>query len=796
MKPFKHVNAGTINQAVKLQGKGKTKLIAGGTDLLGVLKDKILPEYPETVINIKTIPNLDYIKEDVKGLRIGALTKLEDVAGSPIVKEKYGILAEAAEAVATPHLRRMATLGGNLCQDVRCWYYRYPNQIGGRIECYLKGGKECYAMIRENQYHSIFGGLKSTETQCQSACPGHVTISAYLSEIREGNLLEAARVLLRNNPIPAITGRVCPHFCEQACNRGDFDESLSIREIERFVGDYVLDNAGEVIGKPGASTRKKVAIIGSGPAGLAAAYYLRLSGHRVTVLDRLEEAGGLLRYAIPAYRLPRDILTRTIIMLENMGIEFKLNVNVGTEITLDSLKKEYNATFIGTGAWNPLSIGLAGEESTVFGLQFLTDVQKGLRKAPGKKVLVIGGGNAAVDVAISSMRLGAEEVTMACLECREDMPALPWEIQQAEEEKVKFMPSWAPYKVLKSDGKVVGMELVRCTSVFDESGRFAPVCDEGDKVTVEADVIVMAVGYSTDLKFAEGVVNTTRGLIVANDETQATNVPGIFAGGSVSRGAATVIESIADGKKAAIAIDAYLKKGGSDEKMAGDSLLKFNAEYYNKTEKLKASRIPVSQRTIDTEDTPGFGLSQIETEAKRCLNCSCVSVNASDTSVALEALNASVKIVGAGGARTMPVAEFFGSFPNALEEGDIVTEIQVPALPDGTRQSFVKFRLREAIDFALVSVASVVSVENGVCKDARVVLGAVAPRPVRVTEAEKVLVGQALGDKQAAAAAAEAALQGALPLQKNSYKIPIAKEMVQRAILNLETSGKRGNHAG
>ena len=790
MKPFKHIDAGTINEAIKLQGKGKAKLIAGGTDLLGVLKDKILPEYPDTVINIKTIPNLEYIKEDAKGLKVGALTKLEDVAGSLIVKEKYKILAEAAEAVATPHLRRMGTLGGNLCQDVRCWYYRYPNQIGGRIECYLKGGKECYAMTRENQYHSIFGGLKSAETQCQSACPGHVTISAYLSEIRDGNILEAARALVRNNPIPAVTGRVCPHFCEQSCVRGDYDESLSIREIERFVGDYILDNADRVIGKPAPSTRKKVAIVGSGPSGLAAAYYLRLSGHRVTIFDRMEEAGGLLRYAIPAYRLPRDIITRTVKMLENMGIEFKLNADVGTEITLDSLKKEYNAVFIGTGAWNPLSIGLAGEESTVFGLQYLTDIQKGLRKAPGKKVLVIGGGNAAVDVAIGSMRLGAEEVTMACLECREDMPALPWEIQQAEEENVKFLPSWAPYKVLKTDGKVVGMELVRCTSVFDESGRFAPVCDESDKITVEADVIVMAVGYSTDLKFAEGVVNTSRGLIVANNETQATNVPGVFAGGSVSRGAATVIESIADGKRAATAVDAYLKKAGSDEEKAAGSLLKFDAEYYQKTEKLKASRIPVGQRTIDTEDTPGFGLSMIETEAKRCLNCSCVSVNASDTAVALEALNARVKIAGAGGTRTMPVAEFFGSFPNALEEGDIVTEIQVPPPPDGARQSFVKFRLREAIDFALVSVASVVSVENGICKDARIVLGAAAPRPVRVTAAEKALVGQALGNKQAAAAAADAALEGALPLQKNSYKIPIAREMVQRAILNLETSGK------
>jgi NADPH-dependent glutamate synthase beta subunit-like oxidoreductase len=791
MKSFEHKDATSIKEAVKLQGKGKTKLIAGGTDLLGILKDRILPEYPETVVNIKTIPNLDYIKADAKGLKIGALTKLEDIAGSPVIREKYNILAEAAEAVATPHIRAMGTLGGNLCQDVRCWYYRSPNQIGGRIDCYLKGGKECYAHTRENQYHSIFGGLRSTDTPCQTACPGHVVISSYLSQIREGNLRDAAKLLLQNNPIPAITGRVCPHFCEQSCNRGEYDESLSIRNIERFIGDYILDNADELIEKPAKNTGKKVAIVGSGPAGLAAAYYLRLSGHRVTVFDRMEEAGGLLRYAIPMYRLPRDIVRRTITMLENIGVEFKLKADVGKKITLKNLKTKYDAVFIGSGAWSPVSIGLNGEKSAVFGLEFLANVQKGLKKAPGKKVLVIGGGNAAVDVAITSLRLGAEEVTMACLECREEMPALPWEIEQAEEENVKVMPSWGPRKILTSRGKVVGMELMQCVSVFDESGRFAPVCDETVKTTVEADAIVMAVGYGTDLKFAEGVVKTNRGLILANPETQATNARGIFAGGSVSRGAATVIEAIADGKKAAGAIEAYLKRGRKGTGKAAGPLLRFNAEFYKKTHKLQASSIPVPQRTIDREDASGCGLDQIRMEADRCFNCSCVSVNATDAGVALEALNAKVKIVGPGGTKTMPVADFFGSFPNALEEGDILTEVQVPAPRAGARQTFTKFRLREAIDFALVSVASVVAVENGVCRDARIVLGAVAPRPVRALAAENVLVGKSLDDTQAAAAA-EAALADALPLEKNTYKIPIAREMVQRAIATIASPGTSG----
>jgi CO/xanthine dehydrogenase FAD-binding subunit len=378
---------------------------------------------------------------------------------------------------------------------------------------------------------------------------------------------------------------------------------------------------------------------------------------------------------------------------------------------------------------------------------------------------------------------------MACLERKEEMPALPWEIEQAEEENVRIMPSWGPSKILKTNGKVVGMELIHCTSVYDQSGRFAPTYADRVKTTVEADVIVMAVGYAADLKFAKGVVNISRGLIGVHPETQATNTSGVFAGGAAARGPATVIEAIADGKRAAMAMDAYLKDAGKDRGNAVEPLLRFSPEYYKKTKKLKASRIPVNQRAIDIEDTPGFDLKRIKTEANRCFNCGCVSVHASDTAVALEALNARVKIVGAKGNRTIPVAEFFGSFPNALEQGDIVTEIQVPLLRDGARQAFVKFRLREAIDFALVSVASIVSVKNGICKNARVVLGGVAPRPLRAIAAEKVLVGRSLDDQQAAAAA-EAALEEALPLEKNSYKIPIAMEMVKRALENLGKSGE------
>jgi len=788
MKPFKHRDAKTVDEAVELLRENRSKLIAGGTDLLGVLKDRVLPTYPELLVNIKSIPGLDSIERDKGGVKIGALAKLADVAASPLLKEEYPMLAEAAQAVAVPQIRNMGTIGGNLCQDVRCWYYRYPHEIGGRIFCYLKGGKGCYALTGENRYHSIFGGLREESTPCSSACPAGVDIPSYVSHIREGDLPHAARTLLDTNPLPVITGRVCPHFCEQECNRGDFDESVSIRDIERFMGDYILENADEVITAPEADTGKRVAIIGSGPAGLSAAYYLRMAGHRVTVFDKQEEAGGMLTYVIPAYRLPKDIVRRAVKAIENTGVEFKLKVDVGKDITLDDLQRDFDSVFIASGAWNPVSIGLEGEELARFGLDFLTNINRGVKEVPGKRVLVIGGGNAAVDVAVSALRLGAEEAIMACLESQEEMPALPWEIELAVEQGVKLMTCWGPLRMLTADGKVKGMELVQCTSVFDEQGCFAPTYNREVQETVVADQILMAVGYATDFSFLEpgSPVKVEQGLIAVDPRTQATTVPGVFAGGSVSHGPATVIEAIASGRRAAAAMDVYLTgaavEAADEAAEAGLPFLKFNSDYLKKTSRVEMPKRPVAERSIAIEDALGLGLSEIEGEANRCFNCSCVSVNSSDIGVALIALDARVTIAGPGGVRTISAGEFFGTLGNSLKKDEMVTEIQVPRLPDGARQTFLKHRVRGAVDFAIVSVGSVITVKDGVCKDARIVLGAVAPTPYRALAAEDAIRGKPL-DATTVEEVAEAAVADAKPLSKNAYKIEIAKTVVKRALL-------------
>jgi len=349
------------------------------------------------------------------------------------------------------------------------------------------------------------------------------------------------------------------------------------------------------------------------------------------------------------------------------------------------------------------------------------------------------------------------------------------------------MPSWGPHRVLKSDGKVKGMELVRCTSVFDDRGRFAPTLDSTVRETVEADQIMMAVGYATDLSFIKPIksLKVEQGLIMADPETQATKVPGVFAGGAVTHGPATVIEAIAAGKRAAVAMDAYLKGAKAEDKDEKEvkPFLKFNSDYLKKTSRVEMPKRPVAERSIDVEDALGLGLSEIEGEANRCFNCGCVSVNSSDMGLVLVALEARVKIAGPRGVRTVPVVEFFGSLRNTLEADEMVTEIQVPQPPDGARQTFLKFRLREAVDFPIVSVASVINIDNGVCQDARIALGAVAPTPIRATEAEKMIKGKALNSKTAEAAS-EAAVIGAIPLSMNAYKVEITKILVKRAILS------------
>lgn len=784
MKNFTYKNPASVEEAVSFLMEPGTVAMGGGTDLLGVLKDGLLPEYPGQVVNLKNIPGLNRIEEQEDGLHIGAAATLRDVADSPVVGSRWPALQTAAKSVATPNLRNTATVAGNICQDIRCWYYRYPDILGGKINCARKSGHLCSAMMGENRYHSIFGAAKVCETPCTGKCPAHTDISAYMEMVRAGEYESAARVLLEVNPMPAITSRVCAHFCMEGCNRNTYDESLNVGSIERFLGDYILEHADQFLTKPERENGKHISIVGSGPAGLTAACYLRQSGYRVTVYEKQKEAGGCLSYAIPAYRLPKEIVRRFVGALEHMGVAFRCGCAVGTDIQLEEIYQDSDGVMLDTGTWKRPLIGLAGEELTRFGLEFLVDVNNYILEKPGSDVVVVGGGNVAMDVAITAKRLGAPNVTMVCLEQRDGMPANEEEVTRALEEGVVIQNGWGPKEVLRRDGAVSGIVFKSCPRVLDETGRFNPVYDEDKLLTLDADIILMAIGQKADLEFLNGAyeVETERGRIKALEGNR-TSVDGIFAGGDVTTGPATVIKAIAAGKETAVAINRHcglepLEVEKAQEAREAAKLASFDPGCRHSRSAVKSPLLPVEERGMDKEDMGDLPEEAVRGEACRCFNCGCLAVNPSDMANMLYAYGARVRT----SLRELDGAVFFAGstrVKDILKPGEIVLEIVVPGPEPGTVAVYDKYRVRKSIDFAVLAVAGTYRLEDGLVKEISLVLGAVAPIPMKMTEAENYLRGKVLNE-ETAREAAEIALRHAIPLEMNGYKIEMAKVMVRR----------------
>jgi NADPH-dependent glutamate synthase beta subunit-like oxidoreductase len=777
MKRFAHHTAQSIREAVRLLKayEGKARVNAGGTDLLGAMRDKSLPSYPEAVIDIKSIEGLDYIRKDGKGLRIGALARLADVAASETVKTEYGLLADAVQTVASPTLRNMATLGGNLAQDVRCWYYRYPRQIGGPIVCLRKGGKICSALAGDNRYHSLFGAAPLAEYPCSTHCPAETDIPGYMDRIKKGDLAGAARILMEYNPIPAVTGRVCPVFCEPECNRSEFDDAVAIQCVERGVGEYVLENAAVYYAPPGNETGKQVAIVGSGPAGLAAAFYLRRAGHRVTVYEKLPEPGGMILYSIPPFRLSKDVVRRQIDALAGMGIAFEKGVDVGKSVTMADLGQRFDAIVVACGTWRSLRLGVPGEEAegVHYALEYLKRINSGERPPLGSRVVVVGGGSVAIDAARCARRLGSEDVHVVCLECRDPaskdrMLALDSEIRLAEEEGIHIHPSLGVQKILVKDGHASGVDAVTCLSVREPDGSFNPQYDMTcTAASLPADSIIVAIGQANDPADSEAVKRA---------------VGTAFAAGDMVSGPSTVIQAVASALQAVRAIESALNPGRPEAAVTRPGPL-FVEAYLDDSRRASAAELPAFQRIrgIDVEDSPGTSLAMVEREARRCFNCGCLAVGPSDVGAALVALDARIVTTK----RTVGAGAFFNANATCstiLEADELIREIRIPKPPEGARQKYAKFTLRKPIDFAIVSVASMLVVKDGVCKDARIVLGAVAPEPLRAKSAEAAIKGRPI-DEKVAAEAAEAAVQGSSPLAMNDYKKTITKALVKRAVM-------------
>ena len=756
--------------------------MAGGSDLIGVLKEQILEDYPEKVVDLKTVRGGEYIKQDGDTIEIGALTKLCDIVKSDLLNEKAPVLSQAARSVATPLIRNVATMGGNICQDVRCWFYRYPHGIGGRMDCMRKGGKECYAVMGDNRYHSIFGGMKVHTTPCSVQCPANTDIPAYMERLREGDVEGAAHILMEANPIPMITSRVCAHTCQEQCNRCGSDESVSIHGVERYVGDYILEHPDTFYRAPETETGHKVALVGAGPAGLSAAYYLRKAGHDVTVFDKMEEPGGMLTYAIPNYRLPKSYVKQVAAAYEKMGIRFRLGCCLGEDIQAEDLEKEYDNVFYATGAWKRPVLGFDGEEFTEFGLQFLMEVNQWMNKKDRRHVLVVGGGNVAMDVAITARRLGAESVTLACLESEPEMPASREEIARAREEGIEIMPSYGVSKAIYEGSQVTGMELMRCTSVKDENGRFNPRYDREETLRVSADSILMAAGQKVDLSFLGDKYGLAleRGLIQVDKDTQATSKSGIYAGGDATTGPATVIQGVRSGRNAAEAIN----RGYAvmPERRREDKFIHFDTAGVKEEHAVKDKELSAAERALDKEDSFTLTGEEAAREAGRCMNCGCYSVNASDISPVLILLDARIVTTK----KTVRAADFFTTRLKAadmLDTDELVTAVRF-RVPEGYTTAYDKFRVREAVDFAIVSLAYAYRMKDGLIEDARIVLGGVAPVPMERKKVEAFLAGRK-PDEALAEAAAELAVEGTAAMANNSYKIQEVRALIKKMILDM-----------
>ena len=785
MKYFEHESAATFDEAVSLlkeSPKGKTVVMAGGSDLIGVLKEQILEDYPEKVVDLKTVRGGEYIKQDGDTIEIGALTKLCDIVKSDLLNEKAPVLSQAARSVATPLIRNVATMGGNICQDVRCWFYRYPHGIGGRMDCMRKGGKECYAVMGDNRYHSIVGGMKVHTTPCSVQCPANTDIPAYMERLRKGDVEGAAHILMEANPIPMITSRVCAHTCQEQCNRCGSDESVSIHGVERYVGDYILEHPDTFYRAPETETGHKVALVGAGPAGLSAAYYLRKVGHDVTVFDKMEEPGGMLTYAIPNYRLPKSYVKQVAAAYEKMGIRFRLGCCLGEDIQAEDLEKEYDNVFYATGAWKRPVLGFDGEEFTEFGLQFLMEVNQWMNKKDRRHVLVVGGGNVAMDVAITARRLGAESVTLACLESEPEMPASREEIARAREEGIEIMPSYGVSKAIYEGSQVTGMELMRCTSVKDENGRFNPRYDREETLRVSADSILMAAGQKVDLSFLGDKYGLAleRGLIQVDKDTQATSKSGIYAGGDATTGPATVIQGVRSGRNAAEAIN----RGYAvmPERRREDKFIHFDTAGVKEEHAVKDKELSAAERALDKEDSFTLTGEEAAREAGRCMNCGCYSVNASDISPVLILLDARIVTTK----KTVRAADFFTTRLKAadmLDTDELVTAVRF-RVPEGYTTAYDKFRVREAVDFAIVSLAYAYRMKDGLIEDARIVLGGVAPVPMERKKVEAFLAGRK-PDEALAEAAAELAVEGTAAMANNSYKIQEVRALIKKMILDM-----------
>jgi homotetrameric NADPH-dependent glutamate synthase len=469
---------------------------------------------------------------------------------------------------------------------------------------------------------------------CQRTCPAGIDIPAYISSIREGDYRGAIAVIKETNPLPLTCGRVCPHPCEDMCRLGKATDPVNINHLKRFVADYEMHSGEHITPYKAPETGKKVAIVGGGPAGLTCAYYLARFGHSPTIFEAMPKLGGMLRYGIPTYRLPKEVLDWEIRGILEMGVEVKTGVRMGADFTIKSLREEgYDAIFLGTGAWDSRGLGVEGEElkGVLPGTHFLIDRGLGKETPVGEKVAIIGGGNTALDAARTSWRLGAREVTVLYRRSRKEMPANAIEIEEAEREGVLFHYLAAPTKLMGEDSRLTHLEYIEMElGEPDESGRRRPVPKPGTEKTIPVDNVIAAIGQFpvTDFLADDGVTLTRWNTIeVDNEATGETNLEGVFAGGDAVTGASIAVEAIGAGRRAARSIHRYLAgKGASppERALTEDTTLPDVDELREVplSERVRMPELSIDERRGNFHEVErGLGEEMACREADRCLRC-------------------------------------------------------------------------------------------------------------------------------------------------------------------------------
>jgi heterodisulfide reductase subunit A-like polyferredoxin len=465
---------------------------------------------------------------------------------------------------------------------------------------------------------------------CRAACPAGVNVQGYVALVREGKYKEALELIRRENPLPIVCGRICFHPCETKCERGNLDEPVAVNALKRFVTDWELKHRKEEKLEPIPKIHEeKIAIVGSGPAGLTVAYELVKKGYPVTVFESLHEVGGMLRVGIPEYRLPKNLLEIEIKRIRDLGMEIQTDTVIGKDLTIEELRqKGYKAILIAVGAQESWKLGIEGEDlkGVIYALDFLKDVNLGRTIELGDRVAVIGGGNVAVDAARTALRLGAKKVSILYRRSRAEMPAFSSEAKEAEKEGIEFQFLVAPKRILGENGKVTALKCIRMElGEPDESERRRPIPIEDSEFVINLDTVIPAIGEAPDVSLLpHGAKVTRRKTIECEPLTLETSLPGIFAGGDVVSGPATVVDAIAAGKRAAVSIDRYLR--GEDLKVGREEEVKLVEEVPKEGVEKRARQVipllPVEKRIRSFEEVEtGFTEEMALQEAERCLSC-------------------------------------------------------------------------------------------------------------------------------------------------------------------------------